>query len=563
MIAEAIDRIVFNSDRPIVVALKGGWGEGKTFFWKNSIVAAHQSDRIGYASVFGADSLQIIRERVLLAALPKLGASNGGLFGKVSEILRQHLPVLAKGLGIPDTLTTQLLESTIIKPGWVICLDDIERLSPSIEFDELLGYISELRDERLAKVVLIYNDDEIAANGGVFRKYQEKVIDRELAFRPDVSEILRLVFRDVPTIDSHLLEDLDRRCAAVGLKNIRLIVRTREYYQEIIQVLPSGADQKFCSTVLVSLLLFVWVKFSNKTEEALNLSFLANYSELSTLLRTDSDNKKEPTSADRASELLSSYGYTFTDDLDLILIELVRTDALNTEALLKEYGKYVDSTSKGVLEKRFSDVWQKYYHGTLRNTEDEFCEGLATSTRDYMKFIPVNQIDSVLNILSRLGRGEVASQLFEQFLAERAESLRGFRRSDLIEPIRYKKLGDVLDEIQKNANVDRRSIGQVIADAADDDFLSSNDRSRLAQFSKQDFMEYFLNADQERITSIIRELARQAARFANPDADDLKIQTTVREAVVEIASQHRLNRLRMESMGLIEPAGADGESKLA
>lgn len=132
---ETLARVVFDSDQPIVVALKGGWGEGKTFFWKNDMAASYAPERVGYVSVFGADTLQSIRERVLLAALPR----PKGKLGKVVEVVKQHATVLVKGLYISDTLITQLLENIALKPGWIICLDDIERLSNSIPIDALLG----------------------------------------------------------------------------------------------------------------------------------------------------------------------------------------------------------------------------------------------------------------------------------------------------------------------------------------------------------------------------------------------------------------------------------------
>lgn len=229
---ETLARVVFDSERPIVVALKGGWGEGKTYFWKNNVAASYAPERIGYVSVFGADTLQTIREKVLLAALlPRLRPDTKG--SKLVEIVRQTATALVKGLRIPDTLITQLLESTTLKPGWILCLDDIERLSDSIGVDALLGYINELRDERKLKVVLIYND-EAAIKNDAFQKYHEKVVDRELPFSPDVSAILRLVFEATSSIngDPEVLAELTRRCDVLDLRNIRLIVKARNYYQE-------------------------------------------------------------------------------------------------------------------------------------------------------------------------------------------------------------------------------------------------------------------------------------------------------------------------------------------
>src|SRR5690349_8098677 len=91
-----LHRWVFESKEPVVVALKGGWGEGKTFFWKNSVAGEYTREQVGYASVFGADSLQAIRERVLLAALPKVPADSTSTVGKVSEVIRQAAPAILR-----------------------------------------------------------------------------------------------------------------------------------------------------------------------------------------------------------------------------------------------------------------------------------------------------------------------------------------------------------------------------------------------------------------------------------------------------------------------------------
>jgi len=47
----AIERFVFQSDKPIVVALTGGWGEGKTYFWKEVVIPNHKDTKPGYVSV--------------------------------------------------------------------------------------------------------------------------------------------------------------------------------------------------------------------------------------------------------------------------------------------------------------------------------------------------------------------------------------------------------------------------------------------------------------------------------------------------------------------------------
>src|SRR3984957_6390314 len=63
----SVERVVFQSRKPVVVALTGGWGEGKTHFWKEVVIPSRPGKRPGYVSVFGAESLAVIRERVAMA----------------------------------------------------------------------------------------------------------------------------------------------------------------------------------------------------------------------------------------------------------------------------------------------------------------------------------------------------------------------------------------------------------------------------------------------------------------------------------------------------------------
>ena len=69
-LSEALAQDVFGGADPIVVAIKGGWGEGKTFFWRNSVVARHAASKPGYVSVFGKDSLGAIQRAVAVALPP-------------------------------------------------------------------------------------------------------------------------------------------------------------------------------------------------------------------------------------------------------------------------------------------------------------------------------------------------------------------------------------------------------------------------------------------------------------------------------------------------------------
>jgi hypothetical protein len=155
-LSDALGRDVFGGADPIVVAIKGGWGEGKTFFWKNSVVTQHAAKKPGYVSAFGKDSLAAIKRDVAVEAL-RTQIIRTELFDRV----RTSLPIfkalggLAKGgletagisvdkLGVGDVIKAlpEILERVAFRPGWVLCLDDVERLSAGIGIDALFGYVT-------------------------------------------------------------------------------------------------------------------------------------------------------------------------------------------------------------------------------------------------------------------------------------------------------------------------------------------------------------------------------------------------------------------------------------
>jgi hypothetical protein len=50
----------------------------------------------------------------------------------------------------------------------------------------------------------------------------------------------------------------------------------------------------------------------------------------------------------------------------------------------------------------------------------------------------------------------------------------------------------------------------------------------------------------------MRELGNAANRIGNPDELDRRIQGNIRAAAARIAGTSRINRLRMEAMGLVD-----------
>ena len=79
-------------------------------------------------------------------------------------------------------------------------------------------------------------------------------------------------------------------------------------------------------------------------------------------------------------------------------------------------------------------------------------------------------------------------------------------------------------------------------------FIDSNDGARLAEFSVEDFVTYLLTHDQPKLTSKSGVLAKDSHS---------KVRALALGAAKEIAATSRLNRKRMEGMGLLPKQNGD------
>jgi len=556
--------LIFNSSDPIVIAINGRWGEGKTFFWKKVVEDNGVVGNVGYVSVFGANSVTQIRERVVFEALRHTPITTNTKLAKQLDQIWQYIlsksgpfykylsftgsfiknafkrwPEYISAIFRPNHLSIQLLEENLLKPQWIICLDDIERLSESVELDELLGYINELRNERNLKVVLIGSYDDLGEKTTVFQNYKEKVIDRELPFTPDTADIINFVFGKELNLDKNqaLKKTLVKKCNVLGLRNIRILFKAKRYYQEIVEELPINTDPNFLQDKLFSLLLYVYASYSKNDDEFLNINSLSNYNEISMAFARI--NSKEDSSAQQLSDLLKDYGYSNTDDIDKLLIQFVQTDTIDKEQLNNEYLNLTIETSKIRLSENFSGVWQKYYHGTLTNNVDDFVNELRETTLAYIEFIPLNNLNESLTCLSKLGKGEFALEILERYKVLNVNSQESGVKDRLISPITFDPLNDFIMEIEENSKIDERNLEELISSFLTDNYLNSRDKLRFSKFSVSEIVEYLISSDIPKVTNLMRQLRKDGL-------------TVMDEVAEEIKSLSGINKMRMESMGFLK-----------
>lgn len=181
---------ILQRDNAVCVVLDGEWGVGKTTFWKNFSAKNFDKNSV-YVSLFGKESIQGIKQEISLKFYYKKNEA-------VSKILKKFIPagifsfftkrfadnkIAEFSLIILDSLYTNKYKDAII------CFDDFERISDKINLKEILGLISEYKEQQNCHIVMILNRSKMAAPTKETQKGDEENLEaKELKNTSQIKE---------------------------------------------------------------------------------------------------------------------------------------------------------------------------------------------------------------------------------------------------------------------------------------------------------------------------------------------------------------------------------------
>lgn len=203
------------SDNKKVIVLKGEWGIGKTYLWKEQIqLSLPVYQKCGYVSLFGKSSIQEINKAALSAVyLVNKTSKITHKARQITSVLNSATENFAKintavqGIdALLSVLNRENLKNTII------CFDDLERMDENIKLKDFFGFVNELAEHQECKVILIFNENElfniekientkninndknnsevveISENQKIYNKFKEKTIDLEVTYTPEFED---------------------------------------------------------------------------------------------------------------------------------------------------------------------------------------------------------------------------------------------------------------------------------------------------------------------------------------------------------------------------------------
>lgn len=517
----------FLSDDTLKVAvIKGEWGIGKTFFWRNFFSEAKEKLNFraySYVSLFGAQEIGDLKRQVFsnFEMLDEQGLSKHlEKLKPISAVLKSiEIPYLNSSGPINDLIESKLIEN------FLICFDDLERKEESISGSSVLGLISQLKEEKSCKIILIYNDRELdEETEKQINEYREKVVDLELTYRPTIDENLSIIWPDnCPAYVSSVFQTLE-------LNNIRVMQRVRwtlEYFaDEIASKYPnlSTSFQSKCAMLTV-----IYHAYSNSVslEEVLSTSYY------SLLLSKDEDDKSR-------FEILKKLNF-LPEDQDAVIAEYLINGYVDFPAFEELLGSKNEQYRISNINERHREIWGKY-HSNFTASQEEFIELQKKFLEEHIHDLGVRDVAATVRFIRELDPQVELDELLSQSIDLFVSKVDRVDRHDLhmlrMEP-------DVISKIEEKlaAKTEDYSIKELFVALAGSNSWNPGDIKHLLKFTEEDFYTWITAEESVDVVDLIKEFLQ---RFGHQNEDEKTVVERIKSALEKVKNRSSIDRCRVE-----------------
>jgi len=273
-IEESLKSLILDDTRAFVAMLSGEWGIGKTYFWKEFTKKYLKDKGVVYISLFGKNSLADIETEIVT----KLYKYNKGL-KKYTKHLDTVGNMASKAIGLPINVSAGSLLSLFSPSDFkkiILCFDDFERLSDKVPLKDVMGLISQFKEQKECKVIMILNEKELdklsdidgKKHGEIFTLYKEKVVDYNFHYHPSQEELFQAIKEDITKITFCEHQTIYNFFKKIDLTNIRIMKQALYLLGKFSFIESKGYNKKVIDEfVEIALNLFIFKAKSNYTYE--------------------------------------------------------------------------------------------------------------------------------------------------------------------------------------------------------------------------------------------------------------------------------------------------------
>lgn len=548
VIREQINNFLTSPDAE-VLAIKGAWGVGKTFSWNKFLLEAKNEKKIAlekysYVSLFGINSIDSFKFSIFENVVNRRII---GTEANLDSFKENSSNLVAKfGRGILGALKNTTNYSSVIESisflslsEILICIDDLERSGDNLSVKDILGLVSQLKEQKKCKLVLLLNDGEEGLDDYI--KYKEKVIDLEIDFSPSPEECADIAYDPRKPSTS----DLKYFTNKLGIRNIRVLKKI-ERLVDLVHPLTESFEKETCRQIIQSLTLFSWCSYCSKSDRNVpSLEYVSTLGYGSFGL----DDEEIPENEKVWKSILGNYDYRLTDELDAILAKSVERGFFINNEFMETAKKANDQILRSKSETASHDAWN-VYHDSFENNQDEVIEVMHQSFIKNAKQISATNLNGTVTLFRELGKEKLASEVIDFYIKERSEEIELFnmKENNFFGDIKDKEIVAKFNE-HYAASIVNENAEQVLLRIVEENGWSDKDEIILANTSEEEYYDLFKAQNGRHLSKWVNRCLQFGA-YGNASDTKKEISKRVTNTLKRIASESAVNRLRVRKFGI-------------
>ena len=308
-------------DKSFVATINGSWGVGKTHFW-NDFVEKNltlQENTIPYVSLFGKESIKDILTSIMIQI---------SKHAKWAEEAREVMGT-SNFQGIDFVSMFSIGKPRDFK-DIIVCFDDFERISNKLDINDVLGLISDLKEQKNCKVIMILNQEELGENAEkCLTKYKDKIINYEFKYEPTPEESYELVKEELKHFERYLLDYIKEK----NIVNIRVLKRLIDALNDFSFICEHVTAGSFIEKEIVDNI--IEISTINSINMSIDFQELSKYSVYKIINGTDDGFKEKPEYDKLLKYIDMPQGHFEISDITDNIIEYTKNSFVEQEKLIE------------------------------------------------------------------------------------------------------------------------------------------------------------------------------------------------------------------------------------
>lgn len=399
---------LFSRDDAFVLSINGKWGVGKTHFWKKFKKNELSNEKnSAYVSLFGKETIQDIRTDIILQISKKDNYINsvGGAISNIKSsfgVKDEEVNFGLSGSMISSMMT--LLKKKDFKDV-IVCFDDFERLSDKLDMKDILGLISELKEQKNCKVMLILNHDKI--KGKTLSIYKDKIIDYEFEYSPTPEQSFALIENSLTVFKKYPRKYFKKN----NINNIRVmkrVINSLNDFSFIADLVGEHSDiEREISENIIE------ISTINSMFMFKNFKKLSKYSRDKNSSKSSYGNNGNFQAKKEYDKILSYIDFGFTgvfypSDITEHIIEYTKSSIVYKKPLIKIVKNKIAQSNRETIHNDIRVIYDKFNfnmsYSNLNFTKELF-EIFETNSNEIISIIDINNFIFYINLLKELDIG--------------------------------------------------------------------------------------------------------------------------------------------------------------